>query len=234
MTTSMPPLTISVTGHRDLRPEDVPVLEGLVRTIVAGVAENNPQTPLVVLSPLAEGADRLVARVAMSLGARLIVPLPLPRALYEQDFESETSRAEFRALIDAAESVFELPIVAGNTLQGIAEPGEQRNRQYAQVGAYVARRSHVFLALWDGVTNGAADKPGGTAEVVRFRLEGAPGHFDAAASPLPGRGAVHHLVTPRKGAPLPAGALTHRLLTPRDEPHGRHERPEDLSPVNRP
>jgi hypothetical protein len=233
MTAPPLPLIVSVTGHRDLRPEDVPALEGLVRTIVAGVAEKNPQNPLVVLSPLAEGADRLVARVAMELGARLIVPLPLPRALYERDFESEASRAEFRALIDAAETVFELPIVAGNTLEGIAEPGEQRNRQYAQLGAYVARHSQVFLALWDGVTNRAADKPGGTAEVVRFRLE-VSGRFDAATSPLPGSGAVHHLVTPRKGAPLPAGALTHRLLSPRDEAHGGHARPEDLPPVNRP
>jgi hypothetical protein len=234
MSTSPPPLVISVTGHRDLRPEDVPTLEELVRAIVAGAAGERPHSPLVVLSPLAEGADRLVARVAMSLGARLIVPLPLPRALYEQDFESDTSRAEFRALIDAAESVFELPIVAGNTPQGIAEPGEQRNRQYAEVGAYVAGHSQVFLALWDGVTYGVADKPGGTAEVVRFRLEGAPGHDDAAVSSLPGRGTVHHVVTPRKGAPLPAGALSHRLLSPRNEAGQGRDRREDLSPVNRP
>src|SRR5688572_1784451 len=33
MSTSPLPLIISVTGHRDLRPEDVPALEGLVRTI---------------------------------------------------------------------------------------------------------------------------------------------------------------------------------------------------------
>ena len=222
------PLIISVTGHRDLRREDLATLEGLVRTIVVDVAARYPHSPLVVLSPLAEGADRLVARVALALGARLIVPLPLPRALYEQDFEREESRVEFRALIDAAESVFELPVMHGNTVQGIAEPGEPRNRQYAQVGAFVARHSQVFLALWDGVTDGREEKHGGTAEIVRFRLEGAPGRFDPAASPLTlaSIGTVHHLITPRQGAPVPANALTHRLLEP---PHQGHEEPQDLA-----
>jgi len=222
------PLIIAVSGHRDLRPADVAPLEGLVRTIVAETAARYPHSPLVVLSPLAEGADRLVARVAMAHGARLIVPLPLPRALYEQDFESQDSLAEFRALVDAAESVFELPVMHGNTLQGIAQQGEQRNRQYAQVGAFVARHSQVFLALWDGVTDGMEEKHGGTAEIVRFRLEGAPGRYDPAASPLTmaSSGTVHHLVTPRVGAPVPADALTHRLLAP---PHEGHEAPQDLA-----
>jgi hypothetical protein len=225
------PLIIAVTGHRDLRPEDISTLEGLVRTIFAETALRYPHSPLVVLSPLAEGADRLVARVAIAQGARLIVPLPLPRALYEQDFESEASRAEFRALLDAAESVFELPVMSGNTLPGITEPGEQRNRQYAQVGAFVARHSQVFLALWDGVTLGLDDKHGGTAEIVRFRLEGAPGRYDPAASPLTlaSIGSVHHIVTPRMGAPLPANPLTRHLLAPPNEAHGEHEAPDDLA-----
>lgn len=228
------PLIIAVTGHRDLRAEDVSTLEGLVRTIVAGVAARYPHSPLVVLSPLAEGADRLVARVAVSLGARLIVPLPLPRALYEEDFENEASLAEFRALADAAESVFELPLMHGSTRQGIAEPGEQRNRQYAQVGAFVARHSQVFLALWDGVTEGMEDKHGGTAEIVRFRLEGAPGRYDPAASPLTlaSIGTVRHVITPRRGGPMPANALTHRVLSPpgnQHDGHGGHEEPEDLA-----
>jgi hypothetical protein len=225
------PLIISVTGHRDLRPEDLPTLEGLVRTIVAETAARYPHSPLVVLSPLAEGADRLVARVGLAQGARLIVPLPLPRDLYEQDFDTEESRAEFRALIDAAESVFELPVMDGNTLDSIGQPGEPRNRQYAQVGAFVARHSQVFFALWDGVTLGLDDKHGGTAEIVRFRLEGAPGRYDPAASPLTmaSSGTVHHVITPRRGAPVPANALTHHLLQPPGETHGAHDEPEDLA-----
>jgi hypothetical protein len=220
------PIVIGVTGHRALRPEDVPSLEGLVRTIVEDVRRQYPHSPLVVLSPLAEGADRLVARVALALGARLIVPLPLPAALYEQDFATAESREEFHRMLQQAESVFELPLVHGNSAAGIAAQGEQRDRQYAQVGAFLARHCQVFLALWDGVSDGAA--PGGTADVVRFRLEGAPGRYDPAASPLAfaSIGRVHHIVTPRPDGPVPEGALTHKVLEP---PRQREAEPDDLS-----
>ena len=85
------PLIVGVTGHRDLRPEDLHALEGLVRRVIEEVKDAHPHTPLLLLSPLAEGSDRLVARVALELGVRLVVPLPLPLELYEQDFASDES-----------------------------------------------------------------------------------------------------------------------------------------------
>jgi hypothetical protein len=208
------PLVVGVTGHRALRAEDITALAQAVRGVIDGVRQQYSHCPLVVLSPLAEGADRLVARVALELGARLIVPLPLPPAIYEQDFATDASRAEFHDLLARAENVFELPILHGSSTTGIAEPGEQRDRQYAQAGAVVARHSQIFLALWDGVTDGAA--PGGTADIVQFRLEGAPGRYDPAASPLAfaSIGSVYHIVTPRPGAPVPDGALTTKVLVP--------------------
>ena len=223
------PLIIGVTGHRQLRSEDLPALEKQVRKIVEDAAERYPHSPLIVLSPLAEGSDRLVARVARDVGARLIVPLPLPPALYEQDFDTPESLAEFRSLLANAESVFEMPIMRGNTLHGIAEYGEQRNRQYAQVGAFVARHSQIFVALWDGITEGLGDKPGGTAEIVRFRLEGAASHYEPAAGQLTlaSIGTVHHISTPRPGEPVPADALKCKLLRPAHQVHD--EEPEDLS-----
>src|SRR3954453_2787819 len=85
------PLVIGVTGHRDLRDEDVARLEGEGAAIVTGLRRdflrNDPETPTIVLSALAEGADRLVARVALAQGARLIAPLPMPLDEYRRDFE---------------------------------------------------------------------------------------------------------------------------------------------------
>jgi len=37
-----------------------------------------PHTPMVALSPLGEGADQVVACVALEQGFDLMVPLPLP------------------------------------------------------------------------------------------------------------------------------------------------------------
>ncbi|HUR32394.1 MAG TPA: hypothetical protein VM032_01270 [Vicinamibacterales bacterium] len=211
------PIVVGVTGHRDLRPEDLSALSSSVTRILQEVREAHPHTPLLLLSPLAEGSDRLVARVALDIGVRLVVPLPLPQELYEQDFSSDGSRAEFRQLLARAESSYVLPLMKGNTADGIRDHGEQRNRQYAQVGALIARLSQVFLALWDGRTGaGHDDKVGGTGEVVRFRLEGVPTRYEPAANPLTlsSSGPVYHIVAPRAGQPLPDRALTHTLLMP--------------------
>jgi hypothetical protein len=55
------PLVIGVTGHRDLRSEDRETLAGRLREIIAELRVRYPHTPLILLSPLAEGADRLAA-----------------------------------------------------------------------------------------------------------------------------------------------------------------------------
>ena len=57
------PLVIGVTGHRDLCQQDVAALEDAVRNCLRELRGICPNTPFVLLSPLAEGADRLVARV---------------------------------------------------------------------------------------------------------------------------------------------------------------------------
>jgi hypothetical protein len=59
---------LGVTGHRDLRPQDVAGLRDAVRGVLRGFRERYPSTRLVVLSSLAEGADRLVAYEALEIG----------------------------------------------------------------------------------------------------------------------------------------------------------------------
>lgn len=212
------PIVIGVTGHRDLRPEDVPFLEGVVRATFVDLQDKYPHSPLVLLSPLAEGGDRLTARVAADMGIRLVVPLPLPRDTYVQDFETPESREEFERLLSRAESVIDMPLVDGNTPEGIRVQGDERNRQYAMVGAYIARHSQLFLALWDGIEAEAdGSQAGGTADIVRFRLHGAPVPFDPPRSPLTfaNNGPVLHIVTPRLRDPNVAGqAFTRRDLLP--------------------
>ena len=113
------PLVLGVTGHRDLRPEDRDRLKDKVRSVLQDLQTEFARRPLLLLSPLAEGADRLVAEVALELGAELIAPLPLPREEYEKDFETEASRSEFAHQLGQARAWFDLPLVEGNTLQNI-------------------------------------------------------------------------------------------------------------------
>ena len=220
---SLLPLVVGVTGHRDLHPQGEARLEDEVRRSLAELRALCPNTPLLLLSPLAEGADRLVAREALTQGATLVVPLPLPRAEYEKDFVhpadaalTARSLAEFDGLLQSAVRHFELPLARGNTAQGIAGYGAERDRQYAQVGAYIVRHCHVLIALWDG--NWAQPQPeGGTSQIVRYRLGGLPAEFTPAPSMLDAvdAGPVLHIVTPReRGAVAPGSTSARQVLMP--------------------
>jgi hypothetical protein len=208
------PLIIGVTGHRDLRSEDLSELRKQVRKVCAELRAKYPATPLWVLSPLAEGADRLAAEVALELGAQLIVPLPLPPAEYEKDFSAPESKAEFNQLFGQATKCFQLPLMPGNTLDNIQPYGPPRDRQYAQVGAYIVRYSQILIALWNGTDTGLE---GGTAQIVGFKLNGIAEPYAPPHNPLDAidTGPVYHLVTPRqKNQQLPDRPFSWRIKFP--------------------
>src|SRR5260370_4730134 len=98
------PLVIGVTGHRDLREEDREHLKNSVRKVFTELRKQYPSTPFVLLSPLAEGADRLVAEVALGENDTwLIAPLPMPNDMYEAHFEHPTSLAEFNRILSRSD-----------------------------------------------------------------------------------------------------------------------------------
>ena len=122
----------------------------------------------------AEGADRLVASLAMRvLKASLQVPLPLPYDLYATDFSTQESIDDFQDLVGRAQLYFEIPMKFGNirSLASSQDQGvkEARNRQYALAGAYVVQRSDCLLAIYDGL---AENGTGGTSQIVRWYNEG--------------------------------------------------------------
>lgn len=220
------PIVVGVSGHRDLRAEDQSPLEAAVRRLLERLRRDYPASPLVMISPLAEGADRLAARVAVAMGAEIMAPLPLPRADYESDFP-ETVR-EFAELYDSEQTIhrIELPALdhAAIEAEGLSS-GDHRELQYALAGAYVARHSHILLALWDGKDS---DSVGGTAQVVGYRrtgrfgfadvvgekLELAPDPFALSGTPLDPHdtGPVYHVATPRKGHASPDNPFSGRWL----------------------
>jgi hypothetical protein len=103
------PLIFGVSGHRDLRVADVPQLREQLFRVFARFRVAYPHTPFQLLTPLAEGADRLAAEVALESKISLFVPLPMERKEYERDFTTAESLAEFRALLAVAESHWEIP-----------------------------------------------------------------------------------------------------------------------------
>ncbi len=196
------PIIFGVTGHRDPRPEDLEALRRTVDRIFRDFRTDYPNTPFVLLSALAKGADRLVAEVALERAdVRLVSPLPCEQSEYERDFDDPDSLEEFRRLLGRTERIFEMPLTAGCTPENIQEPDSKcRSKQYAVVGEFLARHSHVLIALWDGTDNG---KIGGTAWVKKKReywQKEASDRFQKA-DPL-GYGPFLHIVTPRRSNPI--------------------------------
>ncbi|MBS1536438.1 MAG: hypothetical protein JST20_01660 [Bacteroidetes bacterium] len=188
------PLVIGITGHRNIRSEDRPILATKIREFFEYLEISYPDTPLLLLSPLAEGADRLAAEIAFEKDIEVIVPLPFDSELYEKDFVD--SVVEFREMTKKAKYTFELPILAGSTYEEVSDYGLARDRQYALVGSYIARHCQILLALWDGLP---LELVGSTAQVVRFKVEGIPYPY-VNQNPLDivESGPVYHIVTPRE------------------------------------
>ena len=161
------PITIGVTGHRIIDSHDPDLCKAVARECAA-LRGKYPSTPFVILSPLAEGADRLVARIAMEapLCASLIAILPTRRTDYETDFGSDESRAEFAELLSRAELVVELPFAGDGDWR---TDETLRPPYYAKVGGVIAEYSQILFALWDGLP---ARGPGGTASVVEWFQRG--------------------------------------------------------------
>lgn len=122
----------------------------------------NALPPATLFTPLAEGADRLAAQVALERGWRLVAILPFAQAAYEQDFAHPATPgttpaqclADFRFLLAAASEVTALDHPhCPDPLPG-----------YEAAGRAVVERADMLLAIWDGVHTG---KRGGTSETMR-------------------------------------------------------------------
>jgi hypothetical protein len=176
-------IRIGVTGHRkDLG--NLADLEYLVKQTIDTQLDNlfpeeardfircaraadDPPMRYSIVTPLAEGADRLVARAVLSYpDARIDAVLPLTLEDYLEDFKTRESKEEFQELLArcARPRFLRQRSIAGEH----PDPGDARSARreaYAAVGRYVVDHCDVLIAIWDGAP---PQKPGGTAEIVEY------------------------------------------------------------------
>ena len=183
------PVIVGVTGHREIRRQDEPVIRETVRSELRKLQAICPYSPLMMLNSLAEGSDLLCADVAEELGIPLIAVLPREQTDYERDF-SEEAKKRFTHHCIRAEKVFVAPPV-----EALREGDIVRDYRFRQAGIYVATHCHVLLALWDG-------EPGqfgcGTAEMVDVVLNGSYDPVSGVALRSGSNEAVIQIFTPRK------------------------------------
>jgi uncharacterized membrane protein HdeD (DUF308 family) len=189
-------LVVGITGHRDIIEKDKPLLKKSILELFRELKKECPYTPLLLLTPLADGADRLAAEAAIDEGIKYVVPLPLPKEEYEKDFPETV--AEFENLLENKNCIasFELPISDKN-LELAKHDSSERDKRYELAGAFVVKYSPVLIALWDGKE---IDKTGGTSKIVGFQLKGLPEEYSTKSSSfdLSDKGILYHINTRRR------------------------------------
>lgn len=161
------PILVGVTGHRDIPSEDEVVIREAVRHRLTELRKKYHHSPFQLISGLAEGADRLVAEVALEVGFGLLAALPMEQSEYEKDFETPASLEHYRHLISLADRRFVV-----ESAEGSSDHWLSRDEKYLALGRYIARHSQIVIALWDGVLEQVMPDGqiqmmmGGTADIV--------------------------------------------------------------------
>ena len=134
--------------------------------------------PFILLTGMADGADQLAAEVALELPAELNVKvaaiLPMDKELFRLTIDD---KERFDSLLKRVYLTYSLPL-PDNSAEYRAkiadvdnhDTDELREKQYNNLGKFLALHSHVLFAFWDGI-----DMPnlvGGTSTVLHFKLEG--------------------------------------------------------------
>jgi hypothetical protein len=164
-------LALGISGHRTLA-EMEKVMAG-VDIAVQQICSSFPDFDFRVLTSLAEGSDRILAKKLLAIpGAALWVILPLPEEEYLRDFAASDSKAEFNLLLGKAERVIRMPAT------------DEREDGYLAAGKYILDHSDMLLAIWDGRH---AQGMAGTGEVAsRARERGLPLAWIHAGNRKPG------------------------------------------------
>ena len=187
------PIVVGITGHRDIAEVSREPVKNELTRIITELHAKYPNSPLLVLTSLAEGADRIGAEVAIDLGVEFAVPLPLPIHEYEKDFGTLASIDEFRELLSKAKTYFH---VSGEETENYHTESDVRSASYMDASRFIGRHCHVLVAMWDGIDSG---RVGGTSHLVEMKLNGKP-LKSVKESPLLESleaGSVFHIHTPR-------------------------------------
>ncbi len=153
---------VGITGHRDVDPSDLNSAHAAVTEFLTTLQAHLPDTEIIVMSGLADGADRIAVSAALELDMPVRAVLPMQQSDYVSDFSS-ISVEEFRGLLATAG--------VDTTELATIRTGDEIDRDacYRQLTDCLIRKSNILLALWDGVDGGLT---GGTSDTVLSYLAG--------------------------------------------------------------
>jgi hypothetical protein len=156
-------LRVGITGHRNLHPDQDHDVRRAVRGAIESLSQRCLPARIEIMTAMADGADQLLADVAIDLGCALHIVLPKPRDVYRAELSDDGARRLDE--LNPADNI-RISTLADGRREGTHDPDPAT--PYHHLGLYLARSAHVLIALWDG---GSERKPGGTLDVLSRYLD---------------------------------------------------------------
>ena len=172
------PIIISVTGHRDIPEGYSKELRRRTSELIDSFRSRYQGVPLMLMSALAEGADRIVAKVAMEKGVPVAPVFPIPENRYIETFDGtgygsrEESLEDFHYILN--HELTYSPCVLCDSRTNIL-------KAYRILAGYLVTNSHVIVSAWDGRRYGVK---GGTYDAIRMALFGTDPDIADSINPM--------------------------------------------------
>jgi hypothetical protein len=233
------PLVIAVAGHRDPRPEYLPILRKNFQLQLEQLIDTLPHTPLLMLNGLAEGMDSEAAEVFLDVvdsdrsrrGAltpqhQLVGALPKTPEDYRGDFTDPNALTRLERLLLNCDGVLH----PGNCpdLELDADADVDESACYGQQGVFLVRHCYLLFGFFDGIET---ELVGGTSQTVSMQKGEIHPLFvsvdEVLANKEPGALVVHHTPRLKIGSPHESpgatrfwcGASTTKTRSPLDGIH---------------
>jgi hypothetical protein len=155
---------VGISGHRDLKKDKISEYKKELIDILKDIKNSHKDKEIILISPLADGADRLFIYAGMKLGLRYDVLLPMPLKLYEKDF-NDNSKNEFYKLYFGARDIKEAKLCDTCTNENISDYNNYRSLQYQKMGRELVDKCDTMIFMFNGVQNNLI---GGTADILSY------------------------------------------------------------------
>jgi hypothetical protein len=154
------PLTVGLIGHRKLLPQELDGLVAEFDDFLAGLIGTFKHTPILLLTSLAEGADRIALRSRFRDSLTIYAVLPFEIEDYRSDFQGEHSLKDFDDSLHRVDQCIE--VFSSDS------KSSQRDLDYRKCANWISDRSNILVAIWNGKFN---DEPGGTSDTINYRMD---------------------------------------------------------------
>ena len=155
------PFFLGVVGHRQLRLEEIPRLQREFDSHIQLLLESFIKTKIIVLTGIAEGADRIPESSQFRDYFSICAVLPFAKEDYSNDFPTEKQRSEFDETLNQCDYILLSPQSPTGRISSAS-----RDKAYQESARWISDNSNLLIGFWDGMGPRGI---GGTSETIIYR-----------------------------------------------------------------